>query len=189
MSTVLPMSRRNPIQEIARINDGSFTVIAVQQRPQIRKTYWDLGYGARSHCLALPYTVFIAVFYCLMIDLKNFYVYYSNKPILAKTSMLSYPNLCNVYSDCNVCLGDDAKVKYYSSMQQQIRDVAGSFWETRFTDHLMSNFFIPGQKLHPDLASLQKWETASRRRRDFVLRVNWRMAYSLKTAMEKTIEI
>ena len=187
MSIVLPMGRRNPVQEIARLHDGFFTAIAVQQRSQIRKTYWDLGYGTRSHCLALPYIVFIAVFYSQIIDLKSFYIYYSNNYVTSKSSVLSYPNLCNVFSDCSVCLGDGVSVRYSSSMQGQIRDVLGSFWETRFTDHLMSNFFTPGQKLHPDLASLDRWAAASRRHRGFILRVNWRTAYSLKAAMEKAL--
>lgn len=188
MSVVLPVGRRNPIREIARIRDYDFAAIAVQQRPQIRKTYWDLGNGGNSRYLAFPHTIFIAGFYDLEIDLLNFYVYYSNKPVLAKSSMLYYSNLCNVFEDSHVCLGRDAEVKHHLTMQGQIKSVIKSFWTTWFTDHLQSNFFIPGQKLHPDLASLHKWEKASRRHRDFIVTVDWRKAYSLRTGMERAID-
>lgn len=187
MPKVLPLGRANPPQEIARLKYGYSTAIAVQQKPQVIKTCWDLGHGARAYYLAFPYLIFIATFYDLELDTKNFYVYYSNRGISTKSSMLFYPNLCNVYDDCSVCLGDGFEINYYLTMKRQAYSVIEQFWDYRFTSDLMSTHFQPGQKLHPDLRSLPKWATASRKNRNFILRVDWRTAYSLKKAMESSL--
>ena len=187
MSKVLPLGRANPPQEIARLKYGDATAIAVQQKPQVRKTYWDLGSGIRAHHLAFPYLIFIATFYDLELDTENFSIYYSNRGISTKSSMLFYPNLCNVYDDCRVCLGDGFEVRYYLTMKRQAYSVVEDFWSYSFTSDLMATHFQPSQKLHPNLTSLPKWAVASRKNRDFILRVDWRMAYSLKTVMERSL--
>ncbi len=176
---------------------GRALVIAVEQPPQVRRVNWsektlDEPGSYRETCLAVPYIVYLLLFYDG--SFEEMRLYYRTAPLVSEEDALCMPNLWNIaaseslVSKCRVCLRgrpafDDLTVA------GQAQTAIEFFWSAGFNVDIESNCFRRAVALDGRIATLDAWERASAADPLFPLAVQWEeTGLSLRKAGEHLLD-
>jgi len=149
---------------------GTRTVVIVEEKPQTRSLLLKASIttsDTRRFSLALPYTVFVALF--IKNKFTNLYAGWRTSPLTTLEDMLYRPLLPNIHQNLLVCTG--AVNFEEDEIGQKTQEIISHFWNSEF-NHDLSNMWKDKQNFHPNLSTAESWEHFSKIDSSFILNTN-----------------
>lgn len=172
-----------------RMTTGNETVLYLAEQPAaVRRVRFSTGAGTRDYALSMPRTLQVVKFWRQ--QYAGLFVYTCPGGYTAPQSTLQYLLLPNIFSSGRVCMGDDDRVVQATgrcvSYEAKVEAVLADFWTTPFNEHLIGRFNSEGVLAHPSLVSVAAWAQATRHNPNFILRVNWPAAGTLRELIDRS---
>lgn len=170
---------------------GPELLVTVEQPPQVRHFTWRPGGaqgGVREYALAFPYVLYIILFHGA--SFEEMRIYYRPAPLSSEADLLYLSNLWNVsaaetpMARCRACLQGRPPFEELT-LTAQVQSVIEFFWGAGFNMAIDDNCFQRATGRDSRIATLEAWESASRRNPLFPLQVDWE---SLGRGLRETVE-
>jgi hypothetical protein len=156
--------------------DGDVTHFIIEEQPKVR----TVNIYNHKYSLAFPYVVFVFTFRNGKFEILR--VGMRTKELSSLDDVLFYPNLPNNTGSHGVCYGDMlGKINSNMSVNEQIRILIGSYWQTGFTGN--------GTREHADFLnrnnmSVLEWEEKSKRNPLFILKCLYISGFPIKKLLD-----
>lgn len=121
--------------QYAKKNERSCFLL--EQAPAVRQIRYAGEDEEETHKIALPWVYFAVVFHNYA--LNDLFTFFAQHQVESPSSMLCYPPLPNISSNCKVCLGD-YRYDVTATAPMRISDVLKFFWESQFNQDIVALF-------------------------------------------------
>lgn len=165
---------------------GDAVLCLAEQRSSVRRVRFSTGAGTRDYALSAPRTVAVVKFWRQ--QYAGLYMYACPAGYTGPQTTLQHLLLPNIFSSGRVCMGDEDRVVQAAGCcadyEAKGEAVLSDFWTTPFNEHLIGRFNAEGVLAHPALVSVAAWAQSTRQNPNFVLRVNWPVAGTIRQLID-----